>query len=149
MNIKLDNYYVTRGLNVVLAKDKVRNDQTRMISPDYFKNINWFGVYKEGNYYINKSESHKDIIEELTNKAIDNDLYILDLFQLADYTMDMLYTTANDRSKNIRIDNDHGSKISIYHRAINETYKYPIVSVNGATRTANKISRLHKALKGS
>lgn len=149
MNIKLDNYYVTRGLNVVLAKDKVRNDQTRMINPDYFKNINWFGVYKEGNYYINKSESHKDIIEELTNKAIDNDLYILDLFQLADYTMDMLYTTANDRSKNIRIDNDHGSKISIYHRAINETYKYPIVSVNGATRTANKISRLHKALKGS
>ena len=148
MNIKLDNYYVTRGLNVVLAKDKVRNDQTRMINPDYFKNINWFGVYKEGNYYINKSESFKDIMEELTNKAIDNDLYILDLFQLADYTMDMLYTTANDRSKNIRINNDHGSKISIYHRIINETYKYPVISANGATRTANKIYRLHKALKG-
>ena len=111
MNIKLDNYYVTRGLNVVLAKDKVRNDQTRMINPDYFKNINWFGVYKEGNYYINKSESFKDIIEELTNKAIDNDLYILDLFQLADYTMDMLYTTANNRNENVRINNDHGSKI--------------------------------------
>ena len=149
MNIKLDNYYVTRGLNAVLAKDKVRNDQTRMINPDYFKNINWFGVYKEGNYYINKSESFKDIIEELTNTSIDNLLYILDLFQLADYTMNMLYTTANDRSKNIRINNDHGSKISIYHRAINETYKYPIVSVNGATHTANKISKLNKALKGS
>ena len=148
MNIKLDNYYVTRGLNVVLAKDKVRNYKTRMITPDYFKNINWFGVCKEGNYYINKSESHKDIIEDLTNKAIDNDLYILDLFQLADYTMDMLYTTANDRSKNIRINNNHGSKISIYHQEINETYKYPIVSVNGATHTANKISKLHKALEG-
>ena len=149
MNIKLDNYYVTRGLNVVLAKDnKIRNDQTRMINPDYFKNINWFGVYKEGNYYSDKSRSHKDIMEELTNTSIKNDLYILDLFQLADYTMDMLYTTANDRSKNIRINNDHGSKISIYHKAINETYKYPIVSANGATHTANKISRLHKALKG-
>ena len=111
MNIKLDNYYVTRGLNVVLAKDKVRNDQTRMINPDYFKNINWFGVYKEGNYYINKSESFKDIIEELTSTSIKNDLYILDLFQLADYTMDMLYTTANNRNENVRINNDHGSKI--------------------------------------
>ena len=148
MNIKLDNYYVTRGLNVVLAKDKVRNDQTRMINPDYFKNINWFGVYKKGNYYINKYESFKDIMEELTNTSIDNVLYILDLFQLADYTMDMLYTTANDRSKNIKINNDHGSKISIYHRIINETYKYPVISANGATHTANKISRLHKALKG-
>ena len=148
MNIKLDNYYVTRGLNVVLAKDKVRNDQTRMINPDYFKNINWFGVYKEVNYYINKYESFKDIMEELTNTSIKNDLYILDLFQLADYTMDTLYTTANDRNENIRINNDHGSKISIYHRAINETYKYPIVSVNGAAHTSNKIYRLHKALKG-
>ena len=149
MNIKLDNYYVTRGLNIVLAKDKVRNDQTRMINPDYFKNINLFGVYKEGNYYSDKSRSHKDIIEELTSTSIKNDfLYILDLFQLADYIMDMLYTTANDRNENIRINNNHGSKISIYHPIVDETYKYPIVSVNGATHTSNKISRLHKALKG-
>lgn len=150
MNIKLDNYYVTRGLNTVLAKERTRGDQTRMCQPEYMKTSNrLFGVYKKGNYYISKSESFKDVMEELTNNtSIKNDLYILDLFQLADYTMDMFYTTANDRNEYIRINNDHGSKISIYHRAINETYKYPVISANGATHTANKISKLHKALEG-
>ena len=148
MNIELDNYYVTRGLNTVLAKERIRSEQTRMINPDYFKNVSSFSVYKEGNYYINKSESFKDVMQKLTNTLIKNDLYILDLFQLADYTMDMLYTTANNRNENVRINNDHGSKISIYHRVINETYKYPVISENGATHISNKISKLHKALEG-
>ena len=116
MKIKLDNYYVTRGLNVVLAKDnKIRNDQTRMINPDYFKNINWFGVYKEGNYYINKSESFKDVMEELTSKTNINDIYIIDLFQLAEYTLNTLYTTAKDKNENVKVYDSGNSKRSILH----------------------------------
>ena len=148
MNIELDNYYVTRGLNVVLAKEKQIDNQIRMASPNYMKKYSSFRVHNEGNYYLSHAESHKNILQELTNTSIKNDLYILDLFQLADYKIDMLYTTANNRNENIRINNDHGSKISIYHRAINETYKYPVISANGARHTANKILRLNKALEG-
>ena len=148
MNIKLDNYYVTRGLNVVLAKDKVRNDQTRMISPDYFKNINWFGVYKEGNYYINKSESFKDIMEELTSKTNINDIYIIDLFQLAEYTLNTLYTTAKDKNESVKVYDSENSKIKIYHSSTDKVLYYPVVSIFGAMNVSNKRYRLHKALKG-
>ena len=73
MKIELNNYYVTRGLNVVLAKDKIKDGLTRMITPEYFKKVNWFGAFREGNYYIDKSESFKDVMQELTNTSIKND----------------------------------------------------------------------------
>lgn len=139
IKIELNNYYVTRGLNVVLAKDKVRNDQTRMINPDYFKNIRWFGVYKEGNYYINKSESFKDVMEELTSNTNINDIYIIDLFQLAEYTLNTL---------NVKVYDSENSKIKIYHSSTDKVLYYPVVSIFGAINVSNKISKLNKALEG-
>lgn len=123
MNIELNKYYVTRKLNTVFAIEKTIRNQIKMILPEYMQNKDyWTRVYEEGNYYLNKTESFMDIIVELEDKTEINDLYILDLFQLADYTMDTLYATANDRNENVRINNDHGYKISIYHRITNETY---------------------------
>ena len=148
MNIKLDNYYATRGLNVVLAKEKLISGQTKMFNPDYFKKADWFAVHKEGNYYINKSESFKDIIEELKSKTNINDLYIIDLFQLADYTLNTLYTTAKDKNENVKIYDSENSKIKIYHSSTDKVFDYPVISANGATHTANKIYRLYKALEG-
>ena len=47
MNIELDNYYVTRDLSTILAKEKHVGDQIRMCQPEYMKTNNkWFGVYK-------------------------------------------------------------------------------------------------------
>ena len=147
MNIKTNNYYVTRGLNVVLA-EKTITDSYKMKIPDYKKKEIPYTVCSEGFFNSSKKPYSKDILEELIDINRINNLYILDLFQLADYIMDMLYTTANDRSENIRINDDHGSKISIYNRATNETYNYQVVSIFGATHIANKISKLHKALEG-
>ena len=150
MNIELDNYYVTRELNTVLAKERIRNNRTRMYTPEYMKTSNrWFSVYKEGNYYRDKSDkSFRDIIETLEDLTTTSDLHIIDLFQLVDSTMNKLYTTAKLKDKGLKINYGFGSELKIYNPIANETLKYPIVSSKTAARTWRKISRLHKALEG-
>lgn len=150
MNIELNKYYVTRKLNTVFAIEKTIRNQIKMILPEYMQNKDyWTRVYEEGNYYLNKTESFMDIIVELEDKTEINDLYILDLFQLADYTLNTLYTTAKDKNENVKIYDSENSKIKIYHLSTDKILDYPVVSIFGATHTANKISKLHKALKGS
>ena len=147
MNIELDNYYVTRELNTVLAKERIIDDQTRMCPPEYMKTSNrWFGVCKEGNYYISKSNSFRDIMETLEDKTTTYDLHIIDLFQLVDFTMNKLYTTAEVKDESVKVNYGFGSELKIYHPIVDATFRYPVVSVGRATSVSNKISKLHKAL---
>ena len=147
MKVELKQYYVTRGLETVLAKERLADNQTRMCPPEYMKTNNrWFGVYKAGNYYSDKTKSNKDIIQKLEDKTSTNDLYILDLFQLADYELNILYTTAKDKNENVKVYNSANSEIKIYHGSSDKVFNYPVVSVVGATHTANKIYKLSKAL---
>lgn len=147
MNIKPNNYYVTRGLNVVLA-EKTITDSYKMKIPDYKKKEIPYTVCSEGFFNSSKKPYSKDILEELTNKTETNDLYIIDLFQLADYTLNTLYTTAKDKNENVKVYDSENSKIKIYHSSTDKVLYYPVVSIFGATHTANKISKLHKALEG-
>lgn len=146
MIIELEQYYVTRGLNTVFSKDQLADGQIRMINPDYMQKHRWFSVHQEGNYYLDKTKSHKDIIEKLEDKTSTNDLYILDLFQLADYTLSRIYTTAKDKNENVKVYNSANSEIKIYHGSTDKVLIYPVVSVVGATHTANRIYRLNNAL---
>lgn len=148
MNIELDKYYVTKGLNTVFAKEQLVDSQIRMISTDYIKPSRWFGVQKEGNYYLDKTESYRDIIETLEDKTTTHDLHIVDLFQLIDFTMNKLYTTTESKHENIKINYGFGSEFKIYHSSVDEAYRYPIVSTNSAMSVSNKIFKLHEALKG-
>ena len=149
MNIELDSYYVTRELNTVLAKERIRDGQTRMCPPEYMQTSNrWFGVYKEGNYYRDKSKSYRDIIETLEDQTTTYDLHIIDLFQLVDFTMNKLYTTAEVRHEGLVVNYGFGSELKIYHPIVDATFRYPVVSVEKALGVSNKISKLYKALEG-
>lgn len=148
MRIELEQYYVTRGLETVLAKERLADNQARMCPPEYMQKHRWFGVYKEGNYYSDKTKSFRDIIQKLEDNTQVNDLYILDLFQLADYTLNRIYTTAKDKNENVKVYDSEKSEIKIYHGSTDKVFNYPVVSIFGATHTANKISKLHKALEG-
>ena len=149
MNIELDNYYVTRGLNTVLAKERIRNGQTRMCLPEYTKtDWHWSSIYKEGNYYRDKSKSFRDIMETLEDQTTTYDLHIIDLFQLVDFTMNKLYTTAELKHEGITVNYGFGSELKIYHPLVDETFRYPVVSISTAISVSSKISKLHKALEG-
>ena len=146
MIIELEQYYVTRGLNTVFSKEILNDGQTKMINPDYMQKHRWFSAYQEGNYYSDKTKSFIDIIQKLEDETLTNDLYILDLFQLADYTLSRIYTTAKDKNENVKIYNSANSEIKIYNGSTDKVFNYPVVSVVGATHTANRIYRLNKAL---
>ena len=146
MNIELDHYYVTRGLNVVFAKEKLISGQTKMFNPDYFKKADWFAVHKEGNYYKDNSKSFRDVIETLEDQTTTYELHIADLFQLIDFTLNKLYTTAEVKHEGVTVDYGFGSELKIYHPLVDETFKYPVISISIATRVSNKISKLNKAL---
>ena len=149
MNIELDNYYVTRGLNTVLAKEKLISGQTKMFNPEYMKTSNrWFGVYKEGNYYKDNSKSFRDVMETLEDQTTTYELHIADLFQLIDFTLNKLYTTAEVKHEGVTVDYGFGSELKIYNPLVDETFKYPVISISIATRVSNKISKLNKALEG-
>lgn len=148
MNIELDKYYVTKGLNTVFAKEQLADGQIRMINPDYIKPSRWFGVQKEGNYYLDKTESYRDIIETLEDKTTTHDLHIGDFFQLIDFAMNKLYTTAGLKQEHIAIKYGIGSELKIYNSSVVKACRYPIVSTNSAMSVSNKIFKLHEALKG-
>lgn len=147
MKVELKQYYVTRGLNAVFSKERLADNKVRICPPDYMERDDIsFAVYKEGNYYSDKTKSFRDIIQKLEDKTSTNDLYILDLFQLADYELNRLYTTAKDKNENVKVYDSANSEIKIYHGSSDKVFNYPVVSVVGATHTANKIYKLSKAL---
>lgn len=128
-------------------KKRLKFDKVKICPPDYMERDDiWSAVDKEGNYLIGKSISNKDIIQKLEDKTSTNDLCILDLFQLADYELNRLYTTAKDKNENVKVYNSANSEIKIYHGSADKVSNYPVVSVVGATHTANKIYKLSKAL---
>lgn len=146
MKVEPKQYYVTRGLNTVFAEVQLADGRTKMINTDYMQKHRWFSAYQEGNYFLDKTKSHKDIIQKLEDKTSTNDLYILDLFQLADYTLSRIYKTAKDKNENVYIYNSEKSEIKIYHGSTDKVFNYPVISVVGATHTENKIYRLNNAL---
>ena len=151
MNIKLNNYYVNRGLQTLFASKGTTSDRFRMNLPSYMKGQGLkyrYPIYKEGNYYINKTSSSKDIVQKVEDNDGYHDLFIFDLFQLADYTINRFYETAKSKNEDVKIDFGVGYEINIYFENSNETLKYPILSINQANIVSNKIHKLNKILEG-
>lgn len=151
MNIKLNNYYVSKGLNTVFSLEqfKANNNQIKMVLPRYTKNANyWFGVHKEGNYYGDKTSSFRDIVQKVEDNEGHHDLFIFDLFQLADYTLNRFYETAKSKNEDVKIDLGAGCEINIYFENLHETLTYPILSINQANIVSSKIYKLNKILEG-
>jgi hypothetical protein len=149
MNIGLNQYYVTRDLSVVLAKGAFLDTQVNMVNPNYMKSKISFASDKKGNYHEDKLQSHRDVITKIECKSLhQRDLFILDLFQLADYTMNRSYTTVKNITEKIEFINIKDHEISICHTLTRETYNYTVVSIETAISVSNKISKLHRALEG-
>lgn len=148
MNIELNNYYVSKGLNTVFSLTKGKNE-IEMVLPHYTRNANyWFRVFKEGNYYADKTSSTKDIVQKVEDNKVYHDLFIFDLFQLADYTLNRFYKTAKSKNEDVKIDLGTGCEINICFEKSNEKLKYPILSINQANAVSNKIHKLNKILEG-
>ena len=148
MNIELNKYYVTRDLSVVFANSAFLDTQVNMVSPDYMKSKRSFALDKNGNYYGAKSQSDRDTIAMIECKSLpQKDLFILDLFQLADYTMNRSYTTVKNISEEVEFINTKDHEVLICNTLTKETYAYPVVSIETAISVSNKISKLHRALE--
>lgn len=148
MNIELNNYYVSKGLNTVFSLTN-RKNEIEMVFPHYTKNSHYcFRVFKNGNYYAVKNSSPKDIVQKVEDNNRYNDLFIFDLFQLTDYTLNRFYETAKSKNEDVKIDFGVGCEINIYFENLNETLKYPILSINQANIVSSKIHKLNKILEG-
>ena len=147
MKITENKYYVNKLLNVKLS-EKTLTDSYKMKEPDYRKKEIQYTVYSEGFFNLSKKPYSKDIVETLYDSTTIYDLHIIDLFQLADSTMNRLYTTAESKDESLKINYGFDSELKIHNPIANETFRYPVVSVRTATIAANKIFRLHKVLKG-
>lgn len=148
MNIELKNYYVNKVLNTVFSLIE-RKNETEMVLPHYTKDSHYsFTVFKNGNYYPNKASYSKDIVQKVKDNDIYHDLFIFDLFQLADYTINRFYETAKSKNEDVKIDFGVGCEINIYFENSNETLKYPTLSINEANIVSNKIHKLNKILEG-
>lgn len=148
MNIELKNYYVNKVLNTVFSLTEV-NNKIEMVLPHYNKDSHYsFRVFKNGNYYAYKTGSFKDIVQKVEDNNRYHDLFIFDLFQLADYTLNRFYETAKSKNEDVKIDFGVGCEINIYFENSNETLKYPILSINQANIVSSKIHKLNKILEG-
>lgn len=151
MNIELNNYYVNIELQTLFASKGTTSDRFRMNLPSYMKGQGLkyrYPVYKKGNYYINKTSSFKDIVQKVEDNDGYHDSFIFDLFQLSDFTLNTFYDTAKSKNEDVKINLGTGCEINIYFEKLNETLKYPILSINQANSVSNKIHKLNKILEG-
>lgn len=146
MKIENNKYYVNKMLDV-LYSETLRPGLLKMTPLDYIKKRRAYTVTEDGFYNASTQPYKKDIAAKIEDNARTKDILILDLFQLADYTLDKVYTTAKNSNSDIRINCKNSSMISIYNRTMVETYDYPIVSTGEALGVLNKLSKLNKALE--
>lgn len=148
MNIELKNYYVNKVLNTVFSLTEGKN-KIEMVLSHYTKDSHYcFRVFKNGNYYAYKTSSFRDIVQKVEDNDGYHDSFIFDLFQLSDFTLNRFYDTAKSKNEDVKINLGTGCEINIYFEKLNETLKYPILSINQANIVSNKIHKLNKILEG-
>lgn len=146
MKIENDKYYVNKILDVLYC-EILQSNLRKMTPLDYIKKGRAYTVTEDGFYNASTQPYKKDIVAKIENKTLTNDILILDLFQISDYTLNKVYTTTKKKEEVLIKYKIDESAININDSKNGSSNIYPVISEKETLTILNKLLKLNKALE--